>query len=146
MENASKALIIAASVLLAIMVVSLGLVIFNKAKSSQDTTSLDESEITMFNSKFERYAGNQNGSHVKSLISFAISNASVNKDEPSKLPAFIWQSNGIKIDASPEATALQNDYITPLSTARNKIKTTSQYTVTLGYGTSGLINSITITP
>lgn len=88
MENASKALIIAGSVLLSILIIAMGVLIFNKAKSSADTTSLDQTEINMFNSKFERYDGTQLGSQVKSLMSFAISNASTNGEDPIKLPSF----------------------------------------------------------
>lgn len=94
MENASKALIIAASVLVAIMIIALGVTIFNKAKGSSDTSSLDSAQITMFNQKFEKFSGKQqSGSNVKSLLSFAISNASTNKDVPSKLPTITLQKS-----------------------------------------------------
>lgn len=142
MENASKALIIAASVLLAIMIVALGVTIFNKAQSSADTTTLDTTEINMFNSKFERYANNQLGSQVKSLISFAISNASTNKDDPIKLPTVTYGST----TATGNTTASEKiqDYITTLGTIRNNINSTHNYTIKLDYGDSGLIKTITI--
>ena len=133
MENASKALILAASILIAIMIIALGVTIFNRAQNSADTTELDSTEITMFNKKFERYAGKQLGSQVKSLISFCISNASVNKDEPSKLPAVTC------IGVTPV-----NDYITNLGNIRKKIVSTHTYWVECVYANNGLITSIGI--
>lgn len=142
MENASKALIIAGSVLLAIMIIAMGVAIFNNARNSADTTTLDTTEINMFNSKFERYANNQLGSQVKSLISFAISNASTNKDDPIKLPTVTHGAT----TAAGSSTA-SNDiktYISSLGTIRNSITSTHNYTINLNYGDSGLIDTIII--
>ncbi len=148
MENASKALIIAASVLVAILIVAMGVTIFNRAQNSADMTSLDTTEINMFNSKFERYADNQLGSQVKSLISFAISNASTNKDDPSKLPT-INLTNSDKYNAGPvngstDASNAINTYVTNLGTIRNAIVSTHTYKVTCNYAGSGLISEIII--
>lgn len=143
MENASKALIIAASVLLAIMLIAMGVTIFNKAQSSADTTTLDQTEINQFNSKFERYANNQLGSQVKSLISFAISNASTNKDDPVKLPT-VSHGDSTAIGNSNASDDIQT-YINTLGTIRNEIISTHNYTINLTYGDSGLIESIAIT-
>ena len=59
MENASKALIIAGSILLAILIIAMGVMIFNNAKSAADTSTFDTAEINMFNQKFERYSNDQ---------------------------------------------------------------------------------------
>lgn len=148
MENASKALIIAASVLIAILIIAMGVAIFNKAKNSADFTNLDTTEINMFNQKFERYAQNQLGSQVKSLISFAISNASTNEDEPSKLPTVSLKNQpSVSLgEAKGGETASKNiqAYVDLLTPIRNKLISTHTYNVTLGYGKSGLINTITI--
>lgn len=143
MENASKALIIAASVLVAILIVAMGVTIFNQARNSADTTSLDQTEINMFNSKFERYANNQLGSQVKSLISFAISNASTNADDPSKLPTVGLTGND---DGNKDRTATNGvSYVSDLGIIRNNITSTHTYNVTFDYGQkTGLITKITI--
>ena len=142
MENASKALIIAASVLLAIMIIALGVTIFNKAQSSADTSSLDTTEINMFNQKFERYSDKQLGSQVKSLISFAISNASTKKDDPSCLPTVIFGDT----TATGGSTASNDSqtYINSLSAIRDSVISTHTYKVTCSYADTGLINQITI--
>lgn len=142
MENASKALIIAASVLVAILIVAMGVTIFNRAQNSADMTSLDTTEINMFNSKFERYADNQLGSQVKSLISFAISNASTNKDDPSKLPTVQYDST--IANGSSTATSNITEYVNALGTIRNRIVSTHTYNVECQYAASGLITAITI--
>ena len=142
MENASKALIIAASVLVAILIVAMGVRIFNQAQNSADTTSLDATEINIFNSKFERYSGNQIGSQVKSLISFAISNASTNKDDPSKLPDVYIGQNGQQLNNPAKGGS--DDYISVLSSIRNVVVSTHTYEVVIGYANTGLINKITI--
>ena len=142
MENASKALIIAASILVAILIVAMGVTIFNRAQNSADMTSLDTTEINMFNSKFERYTDNQLGSQVKSLISFAISNASTNKDDPSKLPTVQFETTV----ATGSTTAANNieTYVDFLGTIRNGITSTHTYKVTCQYAASGLITTIII--
>lgn len=144
MENASKALIIAASILVAIMLVAMGVTILNKAQSSADTTSLDTTEITMFNQKFERYSDDQLGSQVKSLISFCISNASTNKDDPSCLPT-VALTDGTTASGGSSASDNNATYISNLGKIRKEVVSTSTYSVECGYAGTGLINSITIT-
>ena len=149
MENASKALIIAASILVAIMIVALGVRIFNGARRSADTTSLDSAEITMFNQKFERFSGKQSGSNVKSLCSFAISNASTNKEEPSKLPKIKYNKGdgdapNNQTESSINASKEIDKYINIIGKIRSGIVVTHSYNVDFSYGESGLISQITI--
>lgn len=148
MENASKALILAASVLIAILIIAMGVTIFNKAQNSADTSSLDQTEINMFNQKFERYNNTQLGSQVKSLISFAISNASTNKDDPVKLPTVVFTpevvAHGTTVNGNQDASNKIDDYIDGLGGIRNRIVSTHPYTVTLDYGKVGIIEKITI--
>lgn len=158
MENASKALIIAASVLVAILIIALGVTIFNRASNSADTSSLDQTEINMFNQKFERYANSQLGSQVKSLISFAISNAGTNKEDVIKLPT-VTLDKKMGASGSPEdyniadnangGVSITNDtthqtYVENLGKIRSAITSTHPYTVNLDYGTGGLVSKIEI--
>jgi len=68
MENASKALIIAGAILLSILIIALGIYVFNMAKSATDTNQLDTAAKNTFNAQFEQYEGRQVGSSVKSLF------------------------------------------------------------------------------
>ena len=113
MENASKALIIAGAILLAILLISLGILIFNQAQDTVNNSGMTQAEITAFNNKFLKYEGTQKGSVVKSLVNEVIAN---NAD-----------SNNPKISVNGES---DNTKITT-----SGISTKSSYTVTLIYGT-----------
>ena len=68
MENASKALIIAGAILLAILLISLGILIFNQAQDTVSNSGMGQAEAQSFNSKFTKYEGTVKGSVAKSLV------------------------------------------------------------------------------
>ncbi len=69
MENASKALIIAGAILLAILIISLGIIIYRQASGVLNSNSMSEVDISTFNSKFTQFAGNNvRGAQVNSLL------------------------------------------------------------------------------
>ena len=88
MENASKALIMAGAILIAIMIISLGILVFSRMSSSaKNAANMDEHEITNFNSKLTPYIGqNVNGSQVNALIQLVISidNSAVSANDTTK--------------------------------------------------------------
>ena len=55
MENASKALIIAGAILLAILIIGLGVYIYNQASNTVSDTGMDQVAIRQFNGQFEPY-------------------------------------------------------------------------------------------
>ena len=69
MENASKALIIAGAILLSILIVSLGIMVYNNARNTVGNASLNKQEIESFNSEWLAYEGtNKTASEVKAMI------------------------------------------------------------------------------
>lgn len=107
MENASKALIIAGAILLAIVIISLGLIVVNNVRNVTDNTNLSEQEIQSFNAKFTSYEGDSvAGSRVNSLIQQVIStNQATTMD---------GKNNYVVIAFLPinyESTSWQNKYI-----------------------------------
>ena len=71
MENASKALIIAGAILIAILLISVGLVVFNSTKGVTDQAGELGRTMTaeVFNSQFTQYFGDRvRGSTVRELI------------------------------------------------------------------------------
>lgn len=85
MENASKALIIAGAILLAILIISLGIMIFGQASGVIDSNAMDEVAVTTFNSKFEQYAGNNvRGANVNVLLQRVVQNNLTNSGDSSK--------------------------------------------------------------
>ncbi len=72
MENASKALIIAGAVLIAILLIAFGMVMINAAQTPIDeaTSGIGGQGVQVFNRQFDIYAGGRvSGSNVKSLLS-----------------------------------------------------------------------------
>ena len=75
MENASKALIIAGSVLIALMIISALLLMFNNLSSYQETNvqSTREAQVVEFNNQYETYNRNDvRGSDLYSLLNRAV--------------------------------------------------------------------------
>lgn len=120
MENASKALIIAGAILLAILLISLGIMIFNQAQDTVTNSGMSEAEVTAFNNKFLKYEGNQKGTMVKSLIQEVLaSNANTN---------------------NAERQVTLNGATAPKTT---NVKSNNTYSVIMGYS-SGRVTTITI--
>jgi hypothetical protein len=94
MENASKALIIAGAILLSILIIALGIYVFNIAKSAVNTDQLSSVEKDTFNKTFTMYEGEQIGSDVKALLSNVISNIGTNKDSDERLPDIQYVDTG----------------------------------------------------
>ena len=75
MENASKALIIAGAILLSVLIISLGIMVFQNAKNTVGSTNLSKQEIETFNSQWQAYEGkNKTASEVRTMIQAVIAN------------------------------------------------------------------------
>ena len=57
MENASKALIIAGAILLAILIIGLGMLIYSRSSGALDTSTIDQQKVQAYNSPYEQYFG-----------------------------------------------------------------------------------------
>lgn len=71
MDNASKALIMAGAILIAVALVSLGVYLYQSAANSVGDSQayMDSTKVETQNAKFEKYAGDKvKGPEVKSLI------------------------------------------------------------------------------
>lgn len=88
MENATKALIIAGAVLISILLISVGIMVFNSASDpiNQSQNSAESQAIQMFNESFTQYLGtNKTGQQAKSLISAVIASNGRNADHQVEL-------------------------------------------------------------
>ena len=112
MENASKALIIAGAILLAILIIALGVFIFNKAKSATNMDDLSNQQVEAHNSTFQNYEGNINGTQAKALIDAIRNN---NQQMP---------DDGDVTISNTKATA-------DLTKLKNAFDPTKQYTVSI---------------
>ena len=71
MENASKALIIVGAILIAILLITIGIVLINSAKgiTDQGVTAMSSQSIQAFNSQFTQYEGTTKSSkEILSLL------------------------------------------------------------------------------
>ena len=146
MENASKALIIAGAILLAILLISLGIMIFNQAQDTVGNSGMSKAEITSFNSQFSKYEGTKKrGSEVKSLINeVRASNASDATDGNGRAIALILTNAGS--DNKTDVRDDQKGIVTAANVTTGNIKSTATYTVQItGNDSSGYIKQITIT-
>ena len=80
MENASKALIVAGAILIAILLITIGIILINSSRSVVDsgTTAMSSQAIQAFNAQFTQYEGkNKSRQTVSALLNTIItSNAS----------------------------------------------------------------------
>ena len=143
MENASKALIMAGAILIAILIISLSVYIFNNmSTSAKDSANMDKQEISNFNSKITPYLGeNVTGTQVNSLIQLVISidNAAVSSNGNINKKIEITFPGGGRITVNG-TTVVGIDGPKRVETGPDKI-----YIVKETYDNStGLINKITV--
>lgn len=77
MGNASKSLIIAGAILLSILIISLGIYIYNNsANSTKDVVASKgmEMQLMQFNKQYEIYEGIQSSNNIKQLLNMASQN------------------------------------------------------------------------
>ena len=88
MENATKALLIAAAVLIAIIIISLGVYVVTLAQNQMKgaETGLNEVEIQSFNATYKSYEGTSvSGTKVKALVESVYNHNLTETDESRKI-------------------------------------------------------------
>ena len=96
MENATKALLIAAAVLIAIILISLGLAVVRQGQEAVQDADLSEAEATTFNSKFTMYEGsNVSTSRVNALYNAVFSHNNQEKAAGTKNYVIIKDQTGV---------------------------------------------------
>ena len=129
MENATKALLIAAAVLVAILIISLGLVVYNMAAETIGSVNLNEQQIAAHNEKFIRYEGTQKGTAVNGMLRTVLTSNMAAEDESRKV-----QVTGA-VTLGTSATSITS-----------KADTGATYTVTTTLDTNtGLVTTINVT-
>ena len=138
MENASKALIIAGAILLAILIISLGIMIYNQAAGVVNSNAMSEVEISTFNQKFMQYEGtNVKGANVNSLLEQIVQNNVTNQTDTSKQ---------VEVNVTANASNWQGTVPSgkPI-TATTKAMTGKTYKVQCSTNSkSGLVDKVTI--
>ena len=142
MENASKALLIAGAILVSILIVSLGVLIFNRmGGSAKEAANMDEQEVANFNSKITPYVGkNISGSQVNALIQLVISldNSAKSSGDATKAVSITYPLEA----GGTNTISFSGGNVSGINGVK-RVKTGSgiYYTVTATYGDNGLITS-----
>ena len=134
MENASKALIIAGSILIAILIISLGIMVFNNMSNSvKNEATLDKQAREAFNSKISPYIGkNISGSQVNTLVQLV---------RTIDQKAIINDDNVQRVTISGKAVVkIENDGTVTYTPAA----TGAYYNVEGQYDSNGLLTQITV--
>ena len=131
MENATKALMIAGALLIAVLLVTVGMSVFNMGSDMIDRnkTGMEQTEINQFNNKFLAYEGEQKGSKIKGLISEIITMNATN--------AGIYDDRVVSFNGKTTSTDLTGE--------RTALVSGKIYTIALEYNAGGLITTITCT-
>lgn len=134
MENASKALIIAGAILLSILLISLGIVIFNQAKDVVSGSGMTQAEQQSFNAKFTQYQGTQKGSAIRSMVQEVMANNNSDEASDETRVAINVTNRGIAVDGDGNATLVSLAPTADASPAYGTdFKNTKTYTVTPKY-------------
>lgn len=134
MENASKALIIAGAILLAILIIGLGMLVFTQAQGVIGRVNLDKDIVEATNSRFQANIGdNKRGTDVKALCG-DIRNNNLTADGEDSFEISLTYGGQTVTDA------------TEIDKIKSKIGNGKYYNVTCTYDKkkSGLIDTITI--
>ena len=137
MENASKALIIAGAILLSILIIGLGMQVYNNASATMGSANMSSQEISSHNSQFEAYEGRVKGSQIRSLIGIINQN---NID-------FVDRQVSVEKGGSKDLSELGIDVGTeePVKvTTNDKLKNNTTYFVSFGYDDNNLLDKVFI--
>lgn len=151
MENATKALLIAAAVLIAIILISLGVSIVSSAQDqiNRSNTALNSAEIESFNSQFRSYEGAAvSGTKVRTLGRAIIQNNQGQDDDSRQVEMRLVKGNEIadisKLSAASGNAVIEKSTTEVPTTGENAIKTGNRYIVKCQTDKSGLIKVIYI--
>lgn len=129
MENSTKAIIIGGSILIALLLISTGIVILNKTKGARETTEkgYNNTAVQTHNQKYKKYEGTKKGAEVKDLISTIMSS-----------------NEEVSIFYIPKGQIFQKSNLMDLN---NQIRINSNYSILMesdSYDSNGYIRKIYI--
>lgn len=136
MENASKALIIAGAILLSILIIGLGMFIYQQAAGATDGANLDPQKASAYNNEFKQYEGTKSGSNARALYENIASHNRANTDDFSQ-----------QITLTISSTDLTGEIFEPTAAATmdaNTLRAGQTYFITFDYNKSGYITKCNI--
>lgn len=146
MENASKALIIAGAILLSILLISLGIMVYQNARNATDDTGLDAEKAQSFNTKITQYCGNNKSASDMNALIDAVSASNGSQSKVNDKHPITIDCTGVKggyvtgsttINGTEAMTSNENNY--------PRFSRGSTYTATYQTGSDGYVNKVIIT-
>ena len=123
MENASKALLIAGSVLIAILLIAFGVRTFNSTQGTTESVkeTMSATEMATFNNKFSGYMGtNVPAAKVKALANLIIANnATADSNHTVKLKVGASEATDVAATIQSNVNALTGHYTVNATTVEN---------------------------
>ena len=132
MENASKALIIAGAILLSILIIGLGMFIYQQAADAMDVGAVKSAEVDAYNSK--------------QLVSTVTAhNRTTAEDESQFVTVMMSDASGVDKSQANSGETVAN-FNSTINTTTSTIRAGKSYAVSYGYDkTSGRIVAIGLT-
>lgn len=151
MENASKALLIAGAILIVILLIGVGMMVYQGAMGTigQGISSMNQQEKDAFNQQFTQYEGvNVKGSNVRAVISNISSNNQTNIGVPEKCVGLdLSKANisGVTPNKWEPKTDASDEIMNQMSAARARVNSSAIFTVTCQYDSkTGLVNNVIV--
>ena len=139
MENASKALIIAGAILLAILIIGLGMFVYTQASGVMDGIGMDSQAVSAYNAQFEEYAGTVSGAEAKALYGVIRDHNRANIDDYTRQITLTIGGTEFAADATQEVPTAA------VTMPANTLKNGSTYGVTFAVDpNSGYITACNI--
>ena len=142
MENASKALIIAGAILLAILIIGLGIFIYRQAANTVSDTGMDQLAIQQFNAQFTQYDSKTvSGGSARALYDTVVNNNNTDTEK-----RFVSLNLVAKTADGTQNIVLADTDASKVDGSKSDIKASAKYKVKIEPDTkTGLTNKITIT-
>ena len=142
MENASKALIIAGAILLAILIIGLGIFIYRQAANTVSDTGMDQLAIQQFNAQFTQYDSKTvSGGSARALYDTVVNNNNTDTEK-----RFVSLNLVAKTADRTKNIVLADTDASKVDGSKSDIKASAKYKVKIEPDTkTGLTNKITIT-
>ena len=142
MQNASKALIIAGAILLAILIIGLGIFIYRQAANTVSDTGMDQLAIQQFNAQFTQYDSKTvSGGSARALYDTVVNNNNTDTEK-----RFVSLNLVAKTADGTKNIVLADTDASKVDGSKSDIKASAKYKVKIEPDTkTGLTNKITIT-
>lgn len=147
MENASKALIIAGAILLSVLLISLGILVFQNAKGTISDTNLDSEVAQTFNNKISQYCGKKKNANDMNGLVAAISSsngAQKGKSDTHYIKLTVTGLTGYYTGAAQSGYSVSGTTVTTVSTNYPNFSAGVTYQASYTVDAAGYINGVTI--